>query len=200
MSDKAIILVDGGYFDNINSYCRSEFGDGIDLFHASRKICVEFGTELLRTKFYHSLPYVDSDNPTREQKERRRGAQSFFDTLDSQRKCQFEEKGRVKMSHADCPECGEHFRTPSQKGVDVGIAVDLVEMACDRNAPDAFILVSGDEDLKHAVRAAKDNHANVFLAYAYNPSYDLYSAQALRNEADHKLNLADGDFLEGVTL
>lgn len=77
MSDKAIVLIDGGYFDDSNSYCRSEYGDGTDVFPASRKICAEFDTALLRTKFYHSLPYVDSENPTPEQQQRRSGARPF---------------------------------------------------------------------------------------------------------------------------
>lgn len=198
MSDKAVFLVDGGYFDYVNSYCRNEHTGPIDLVSFSEAVCSEFGVELLRTKFYNALPYVDDDNPTEEQLQRRQSSQSFFDTVDGLRKCQFERKGRVKEVHANCPECGAHFTEESQKGVDVGIAVDMVEMACDRNAPDAFILLSGDEDLKHAVRAAKDNHANVFLAFAYEPSADLYSAEALRDEADDKFNVADG-FLQDVT-
>lgn len=71
-------------------------------------------------------------------------------------------------------------------------------MACDRNAPEAFILITGDEDLTHAARAAKDNHANVYLGYAYEASADLYSAQELRNEVDDKQNIAN-DFLNDVT-
>jgi uncharacterized LabA/DUF88 family protein len=200
MSDKAIILIDGGYYDHINNFYRDEIdSSGIDIYQLSLYLCDWFDVKLLRTKFYHTLPYMD-DDPTEEQQSRRQSQQSFFDTLDSKRKCQFEEKGRVKLDHADCPECGKHFRTKSQKGTDVGIAVELVEMACDKNAPDAFILISGDEDLKHAVRAAKDNHANVFLGYAYKSSHDLYSAQELRNEVDHKMNIATADFLPDIGL
>lgn len=198
MSDKAVILVDGGYFGYINSYCRDKHGSPIDMVAFSEKLCDHFGVDLLRTKYYDALPYVDNDSPTETQLDRRSSAQSFFDTIDGLQKCQFEEKGRVKLEHADCPECSEHFRKQSQKGVDVGIAVDMVEMACDRNAPGAFIVVSGDEDLKHAVRASKDNHANVFLGYAYDPSGDLYSSQVLRDEADGKVNVVDG-FLTGTT-
>lgn len=199
MSDRAIILVDGGYFDHINKYSKDQYGNGIDLYQLSLHLCDNFGVKLLRTKYYHSLPYIPND-PTEEERERQQSAQSFFDTIDSLRKCQFEEKGRVKREHADCPECDEHFTTRSQKGVDVGIAVDLVEMACDTNAPEAFILLSGDEDLKHAVRAAKDNHANVYLSYGFDQSAEIYSAQALRSEVDHKFNLLSGDFLEPTVL
>ena len=198
MSDRAVILVDGGYYTNVNYYCEDEFGKKIDLHAMSEKLCDEFGFDLLRTKFYHARPYLDEDNPTDEQEKSRRQAQSFFDTIDNLPRCQFEEKGRVKLDHADCPKCNNHFRFKSQKGVDVGIAVDLVQMASDKNAPDAFIIISGDEDLKHAMRAAKDNHASVFLAHAYNRRHELYSAQSLRQEADQTFNIADG-FLSDVT-
>lgn len=199
MSGRAIILIDGGYFDHINNYAKDQYGSGVNLVDVSQKVCEQYDLELLRTKYYHSEPFVDDDNPTDHQEERLRSAQSFFDTIDSLERCQFEKKGRVKEEYHTCPECNERFTDQNQKGVDVGIAVDLVEMAADPNAPEAFILISGDEDLKHAVRAAKDNHANVYLGYAYDPSANLYSAQALRDEVDAKFNIVDG-FLQDVTL
>ncbi len=103
------------------------------------------------------------------------------------------------MEREHCPDCGNEFKDPSQKGVDVGIAVDLVKMAYSRNPTDAFILISGDEDLKHAVRAAKDNLSNVYLGYAYDSSAQLFSSQQLRQEVDHQVNVVDG-FLEDVTV
>lgn len=199
MSDKSTVLIDGGYFDYINDYSKGVYGSGVDLHDFADKLSRAFGTELLRCNFYHAFPYVDDDDPSDRQLERRQSAQSFFDTLDGKPKCQFEEKGRVKQERETCPDCGSRFTSPSQKGVDVGIAVDLVSMASDRNAPDAFILVSGDEDMKHAVRAAKDNHANVYLGFAYDPSHSLYSAQQLRQEVDHQVNVVDG-FLSDVTM
>lgn len=196
---RATILIDGGYFDNINDYSRDRYGSPIDIYQLSLELCSEFDVELMRTKFYHAMPYIDDGQSAEAQQEQRRSAQSFFDTIDNIRQCQFEEKGRVKLEHADCPDCGNHFTFPSQKGVDVGIAVDLVEMASDPNSPNSFIILSGDEDQKHAVRAAKNNHVTVFLAYAYDPSYDLYSAQALRQEVDDQINIVDG-LVEGVPL
>lgn len=199
MSDKATVLVDGGYFDYINDYSREVHGDAIDLHDFADKLSRLFGCELLRCNFYHAFPYIDDDDPTDDQISHRESAQSFFDTLDGKPKCQFEEKGRVKEEYESCPNCGNTFSFHTQKGVDVGIAVDLVKMASNANAPGAFILVSGDEDLKHAVRAAKDNHANVFLGYAYDPSHQLYSSQQLRQEVDHQHNVVDR-FLDDVTV
>lgn len=198
MSDKAVILIDGGYFDHINGYCESEFGSRVDFYKLSQKLCQKFNAEHLRTKYYHAYPYKDDDDPTDAQIRSHQKAQSFFDTIDNIDKYQFENKGRVKQERHTCVECGETFRDESQKGVDVGIAVDLVEMAYEQHSPDVFILISGDEDLHHAVDAAKETLSNVYLAYAYNPSYDLYSSQKLRQVVDAKVNIADG-FLSNVT-
>jgi uncharacterized LabA/DUF88 family protein len=191
-TDKAVVMVDGGYYDNVSWYLRDTKDEKLDLHKLSLHLCDYFDTKLLRTKFYHSMPYR-SNNPTEEQEKRYRRKQSFFDTLDNLPKCQFEEKGRVKQGHADCPSCGEHFTTPSQKGVDVGIAVDLVEMAY-QNPADAFILISGDEDLKHAVRAAKERLVNVYLAFSADSSHDLYVSSELSKEVDSAINM-DPDFL-----
>lgn len=193
---RAIVLIDGGYFDNINRLARSEYSAGIDIQAFSTTLCGEFECELLRTKYYHSMPYIEEG--TDDAEERRRRAQSFFDTIDAIENVQFEEKGRVRQVHADCPNCGTHFTHAKQKGVDVGIAVDLVEMSADRNSPAAYILVSGDEDMKHAVRAAKNNHANVFLGYGSETRYELYSSRALRREVDAQINVVEfvGDVLE----
>ncbi len=37
MSDKATVLVDGGYFDNINDYSRDEYSNPIDLHQFAEK-------------------------------------------------------------------------------------------------------------------------------------------------------------------
>lgn len=182
MSGRAVLLVDGGYYSNIDYFCRDTAGGKLDLVALSNRLCDEFDCDLLRTKFYHAYPYR-SDSPTQDEQERYRKTQSFFDAIDNLRECQFVEKGRVKQEHADCPECDEHFTHPSQKGVDVGIAVDLVEMAYQGSA-DAFILLSGDEDLKHAVSAAKERLANVYLAFAANSDHGLYVSSQLSQEVD----------------
>ncbi|MFB6352577.1 MAG: hypothetical protein ABEJ92_00675, partial [Halobacteriales archaeon] len=98
---RGIVLIDGGYFDNINEVARGEHGSGIDIHELSRRLCSEFDADLLRTKYYHSMPYIEDGAPDAD--ERRRKAQSFFDTIDAIDNVQFEEKGRVREVHADCP-------------------------------------------------------------------------------------------------
>lgn len=196
---RAIVLIDGGYFDYINNYCGDVHGSKVNIQQFGEKIASYFGSDLLRLKYYHSLPYQDADNPTTQQQRDRERTQSFFDTVDGLPNCQHINAGRVQQVRRTCPECNASYRKPSQKGTDVQIAVDLVEMAYDPQSPESFIIVSGDEDLHHGVGVAKDTHSNVYLGYAYDPSYDLYSSQVLRQEADDKLNIVDG-FLEDITL
>jgi uncharacterized LabA/DUF88 family protein len=196
---RAIVLVDGGYFDYINNYCRETYGSGVDIQKFGEKIAGHWDTDLLRLKYYHSLPYVDDDNPTRQQEAGRRQTQSFFDTIDNLPRCQHVDAGRVQKVRRNCQECGCSYLDPSQKGTDVQIAVDLVKMAFDAHSPESFVVVSGDEDLKHGMRVAKDTHSNVYLGYAYDPSYDLYSSKILRQESDDMCNVVDG-FLSDITL
>lgn len=192
MPDRGVIMIDGGYFDNINYYAQDRCGDTIDLEGFSERFCEEFGVSHLRTKFYHAYPY-QSENPDEEEKRQYQRQQSFFDAIDRKRNHQFVERGRVKPQHADCPDCDTHFTQPKQKGVDVGIAVDLVEMA-NQNQGQAFILVSGDEDLKHAVEIAKEKLCNIYLAFTADGRDNLYVSKQLANEVDDGVNMTP-DFL-----
>lgn len=53
-----------------------------------------------------------------------------------------------------CPHCHSAFSKPIQKGVDVGIAVKLVELAA-RNHYDRIILTTGDGDFADAIKCAQ---------------------------------------------
>lgn len=194
-----IVLVDGGYFDYINRYAQDHYGSAVNIKAFGEKLSAHFDSQMLRLKYYHSLPYIDNTKPTPQEEERRRRAQSFFDTIDNLPHCQYVKAGRVQLTQHTCPHCNESYKIPTQKGTDVQIAVDLVKMAFDPHSPQSFIVVSGDEDLKHGLRVAKDTHSNIYLGYAYNPEYDLYSSQVIRQEADDKINIVDG-FLHDVLL
>ena len=194
VSDKAVILIDGGYFDNIDNYAQGEAGGEIDFYRFSSELCKEFDCDLLRTKYYNAYPPQD-DDPTDDQKEYYASRQRYYDAINNKRKHQFVEMGRVRDEHADCPECDKHFTYHSQKGTDVGIAVDLLDMAYQGTA-DAFILVSGDEDMTLAVDRAKEELCNVYVAFAtagYHP-YHLYASDKLTTEADGVIRM-DPDWL-----
>lgn len=78
--------------------------------------------------------------------------------------------------------------------MDVGIAVDLIKMS-EKKVADAFVLVSGDEDFTSAVKLAKENLCNVFVAFCSDDNYGIYGSEKLSEEADDRL-VMDPDFLE----
>ncbi|MEZ3162277.1 NYN domain-containing protein [Halorubrum miltondacostae] len=172
----SVILIDGGYYDAVNNYVMDDHGSPIDIEEFSHALCDYFDTNLLRTKFYHAPP-LNSEG-----EEDMSIRQSFFDMIDGCRNHQFVQRGRVR------PDTG------NQKGVDVGIAVDLVDMAHKQRA-EAFILFAGDEDLTHAVESAKDTLHNVYVAYGADPSEDLYVSQKLTQQADAGLNVVEDDWI-----
>lgn len=60
-----------------------------------------------------------------------------------------------------------------EKGVDVSIAVDMVEMAC-KDKADVFLLVSSDSDLVPAVKSAIRNGKQVvYVGFSHKPSLAL---------------------------
>ena len=68
-SKKVILLVDGGYFDNLNKYLQNNRRKKIDVEKLSLKVCE--GMDHMRTKFYHANPY-QSSKPTLKEKEKYR--------------------------------------------------------------------------------------------------------------------------------
>ena len=191
MSDKSVILIDGGYYGAMNRIVRSETGDNIDLEKLSQEVCEEFDSEHIRTKFYHAYPY-QSENPDKDERERYSNRQSFYDAIDNLRNHQFVEVGRVRKEHNRCKNCGENFQTREQKGADVGIAIDLVDMAHKRIS-DAFIILAGDEDFTMAADLAKDQLCNIYVAFSVHGNMRV--SDKLTTEADDVLNM-DMDFLK----
>lgn len=191
MTKKVVVLIDGGYYDSLNYYLKRNRGKKLDIEKLSKKV-VKDGIHI-RTKFYHSYPY-QSENPTREEKEKYRKAQRFFYTIGSKKNHEFCDVGRVRPKYFTCPECGTKFMKPQQKGVDVGLALDLVKMAKKRVA-DEFILISGDEDFAAAVELAQEELCNVIVYYASDNNYGIYGSQKLNYIASDRVRM-DLDFLE----
>ncbi len=147
----------------------------------------------LRTRFYFSNPY-QSETPTEEEKERYRNAQKFRYAINRIRNHDFVDVGRVRQVHVHCPKCEEDYTTPKQKGVDVGLALDLVAMARKRVA-DKFLLVSGDEDLSRAVEMAQEELCNVVVFFCSDAEYGIFGSRKLSNTASDRARM-DLDFLE----
>lgn len=195
MTDKSVILIDGGYYGKLNEVFKQETGNRIDISKLSEELCNEFNTDHIRTKFYHAYPY-QSENPTDAEKEHYSSRQRFYRAIDNLRNHQFIEVGRVREEYNECRKCNESFYTREQKGVDVGIAIDLVDMSHKRIA-DAFIIVAGDEDFTMAVNLAKDQLCNIYVGYSVMK--EMRASQKLTREADDAVNM-DVPFLKNCSM
>ncbi|MCK4460109.1 MAG: NYN domain-containing protein [Methanosarcinales archaeon] len=188
---KAVVLIDGGYFDHLKYYLQDKRSNSIDVEKLSLKVCE--GMDHIRTKFYHANPY-QSNNPTPEEQRRYQSAQKFQYAINRIQNHEFVGVGRVKSNHVKCPKCGESYRTFKQKGVDVAIALDLVKMARKR-VSDVFILITGDEDFTSAVEMAQEELCNVIVYYSHDSGYNLFGSKRLNNIASDRINMTL-DFLE----
>ncbi|HEC91832.1 MAG TPA: NYN domain-containing protein [Candidatus Atribacteria bacterium] len=201
MTSKIVILADGGYFDNLNYYLINKKNKKLSLEKLSKKIV---GDKIhLRTKYYNAYPY-QSDNPTPREKENYKRAQQFFYSINKLKNHEFVNVGRVKPKFYECPHCKKEFMKPGQKGVDVGLALDLVKMARKKVA-DKFVLISGDEDLTAAVEMAQEELCNVIVYYTSAVYYvsgkehSIYGSVKLNNMASYRVRM-DLAFLESCAM
>jgi len=190
---RGVILMDGGYVENVSDVAEEEYGVEADIAKLSTKLADEFRINHVRTKFYHAYPYQD-DTPTEEQQQLYAKRKSLYDAIDRKDDHEFVDRGEVKKHRVNCWECDNHWETYGQKGVDVGIAVDLVDIA-HRGRLDSVVLVSGDGDLVHAVESAKNAYANVYVAYCDEPNHTISYAESITTEADRSTQITI-DFLQ----
>lgn len=195
MTEKAIVLIDCGYFDKLNRYAQDKLGIKISFDKFSKKLTE--GMIHLRTKVYHSPPY-QPPNPTKKDIEKYSGFQKFIRAINMTPRHQFVKVGRVRPTRFHCPKCDKDYEEPKQKGVDVAIALDLVKMANDKMA-DVFILVCGDEDLSRAVEMAQENPCNVIVYFCQDSENNMFGSIKLNTVASDRVTM-DLDFLKGCKL
>lgn len=146
---KVAIFLDGGYVDKV---LKNDFtGTNIDYGKLSKEISQN--KEILRTFYYHCLPY--QGNPvTTEERERFSKAQKFHSAL--------ERLPRYEVRRGTLVKRDDRFE---QKGIDTLLSIDLVKFAASGKITDAF-LVAGDADFVPAVCVAKEYGVNVILYYS----------------------------------
>lgn len=179
--------MDGGYVENVSDMAEYHHDQEVDIAELSDKLVEEFDVDHIRTKFYHSYPYQD-DDPTDDQRDYYAQRKSFYDAIDKKDNHEFVARGEVKKHPIHCRECDHRWSNYSQKGVDVGIAVDLVDIAY-QGGLDSIILVAGDGDLVHAIEAAKNAYVNVFVAYCEDSSSQINYADDIVTESDQGVEL-----------
>ena len=176
---RVAIFIDGGYLD----YVLRAFGNPKVGFE---KLATTLASpdELLRTYYYHCLPY-QSPTPTIEEAERFAAKQKFFHALSRLDRFEVRE-GKLAFRGLDQNSGKPIFE---QKRVDIKLAVDLVLLATKRQITRA-ILVTGDSDFLPAVQAAKNEGVLIHLYHGTGdnqPHRDLWDVADSRTAVTEKL-------------
>ncbi|MCS6769693.1 MAG: NYN domain-containing protein [Candidatus Caldarchaeum sp.] len=185
-AEKAAVFIDGGYLEKLLKHYFAEkridpaanrevmVEPRIDFLRLSELLCK--GYERFRTYYYNCMPY-QSNPPTREESERYSNKRRFIQYL--QRLPRFQVRlGRLRKTAS-----GEF----EQKGVDVQLAIDLVELAAVRTIRKA-VLIGGDADYVPPVKKARDFHVIVELYYhSRHVSDELFDACDERTEITEEL-------------
>ena len=190
------IFLDGGYVDKIFN---EEFSVRIDYRKLSEKILGEIAAktaepiDLLRTLYYHCLPY--QGNPPSEEEARRYGqARKFFDALRYLDRFEVREGrlARIGFDRNDNP-------IFQQKRVDLLLGLDFALLSGKGQITHAAVL-SGDSDLLPAFEVAKNEGISVWLFHGpraskkdHKPTY----AAELRLAADERVEI-DSDFADQI--
>lgn len=163
---RVAIFVDGGYLD----YVLKDFGAPRIAWDRFASVLTG-ADELLRTYYYHCLPYK-GPVPTPEESTRFARKQAFFHMLS--RLDRFEvRQGKLAFRGQDRSTGKSIFE---QKQVDIKLAVDLVLLASKRQITRAAI-VTGDSDFLPAVQAAKNEGVLIHLFHGSGgnqPHRDLW--------------------------
>ena len=165
--DRVAAFIDGAYLDFV---LRDEF-ERARIDYGLLVQALSGGKEILRTYYYHCLPY-QSDPPTTEEAERFGRMQSFISQIN--RLPRF--KPRLgKLAHRGRRDDGTPILV--QKRVDIMLGVDLVQLSIKRQVSTA-ILVAGDSDFLPAVEIAREEGVVVHLFHGtvHPPHRELWDA------------------------
>ncbi len=158
MSEKCAVFIDGGYLENLLVDLKIY---RIDFNRLSEKMAG--GLTLLRTYYYHCLPF-EPDDPQPEDRERMDGKKRFFHALTNLPRYE------VRLGYAVPRGRDENGRLlVQQKGVDVQLAVDMVRLSYLRSIGYACLL-AGDGDYTPMVQTAKDAGVVVKLFHGDGPN------------------------------
>jgi uncharacterized LabA/DUF88 family protein len=186
MSEKALLLIDGGYLDFLQ---RSYGSPRLDYGRMAQAICEYFDCTLLRCVYFNCLPYLSS-SPGSEDQEAYRKKEGFYQRL--QKLDRFEVKlGRLAFRGLDE---GTGKPVLEQKQVDVLLAIEMVYAAA-RRSVSTIILLSGDGDFLPAVELIKREGITFALAHGPRSGSQLTVQESLWEAADLRLTL-DMTFLE----
>lgn len=172
---RTAIFIDGGY---IYEVLRHEFG-GVRIDYQLLSEAIAGDNELLRTYFYHCLPFQASP-PTPQQRQLYSDMDSFLSTL---RKLPRYEVRLGKLARRTVPGGGYRYE---QKRVDTLMVTDMVLLSA-KHRIDRAVLVTGDSDMLPAVEVAVHEGVLVHLYHGRAFPNELWDACDERTAIDQAL-------------
>ncbi|MGD9583250.1 MAG: NYN domain-containing protein [Lysobacterales bacterium] len=142
--DRCAIFIDGGYVDKL---FQIHLG-GVRVDYGKFANHMSVGSNLLRTYYYHCLPYQHNP-PTSEERDRFSAKEKFICALSRLPRFQVR---LGKLEHRGIRADGTPIFT--QKRVDIMLGVDMVELAATHQINRA-VLVAGDSDFLPAIEVVK---------------------------------------------
>ena len=142
---RAIVFIDGNnLYHNLKSF--SVKPNQIDLLKLSESVCGHFDCEMKAVRYYNSIPSINDGEETY------RRHMHFLDLIASLLKFTVYTRKLQPI-------------TRKEKGIDVMIAVDMLNLCVLRDVCDCCILISGDTDFIHATEIIKSYGKEVFSAF-----------------------------------
>lgn len=195
MASRVAVFIDGAYLDKI---AEREFGMFIDFEKLNQQILQSMSTsvsdvELVRTYYYHCLPY-QSNPPTASEAERFGRKQRFFESLTHIRRFVVR-TGR--LAFRGITSNGEPIF--QQKRTDLMLGLDLALLS-GKGQLNHIVCVAGDSDLLPAFEVAKEEGLVVWLMHGPRHSRTdgtCTFAQELWQSADERIEI-DLAFMQAI--
>ncbi|MBC7264846.1 MAG: NYN domain-containing protein [Chloroflexi bacterium] len=171
-NERVAIFIDGS---NLYHSLQADYGTAaIDFEKFIQTLCA--GRKLMRA-YYYNAPRDQTSDPDKYNEQ-----QKFFDRL-----------RKVPYLQVELGRLEKHSGAWVEKGVDVSLAVDMLELAY-RNAYDTAIIVSGDADFARVAEAVKSLGKHVENAFCHTGQ-----SRRLREACDRFI-LLDSDYMGPIFL
>ena len=183
---RIMIQIDGAYLERMLS--EEHNSPAIDYSKLATKLVntvittSEADLYLLRTYYYHALPWIGK-NPSDQEQEMFKKKQGFFTRLEHLPRFDIYLGRTQRILNED------GTFTYQQKGVDVLLATHMISMAA-KGTITHLILLAPDGDYVPAIRAVKEMGVVVHLAHGQRPQ----ASSELIKAADERIELT-ADFL-----
>lgn len=185
MCCKTAVFIDGPYLDRVAKDCGSP---RLEIGRLAGELAQP--DDLLRTYYYHALPYL-GPVPSEEDLQRYDDRQRFFSALDRAERVQLRE-GRVELLGTDRESDRPIFE---HRRLSLSLAIDMVRLAVKQRICRA-VLVTGDSGVVPALRTAREEGVVIRLCHGTGTQMP---GRELWEEADER-TVITADLLRGATI